>query len=297
MATPSKNFSDPTTLSRIGPVLPHTDAPILKHAAIPFVWEVAPVDTTLPYTAPRLGPVMPKSSVPKIPIPPMGKQVILAFPVIYKEKPLPPPAVVRDPEVFWITPTVANPNFLPYTSTHMAENFDLFNFMPLVYREIDETDGSFQVFVWAFNQMWAELIYEAEAMPSNLVFSESTDFIADLANHHGNPFQFLTEAQLRRAVDNLSHIYARRGEEEGTKHVVWYLTGVQIDIIQDYEYSWKLGTSQLGFDTILCSRNAPMFRVILPWGLDDETIDNVKSIIQFMRPANLYYRFVIDSGE
>lgn len=208
------------------------------------------------------------------------------------QSPEPEPVVPRTSPVWWVYPKVDNTNNLPASDVYQAEEFDLFNFLPFVYREIDETDGSFQNWVWVFNQIWAQLLYESTSIPSHVIFSDTTRLIKEVCDARGNPFQFLNDTQLRRAADNLIHIYKRRGDQDGIVHVVWFLLGVRIQIAQDFEFCWRVGISKLGVDTILSSHEAPRFNVTIPSNLSAELQSQVKSIVRFMKPAHLYYRFV-----
>lgn len=86
MASPTKNFQNPTTLSRLGPVMPvNAVAPrlavMLTAGFLPnnfHKWWTVQVDVQ----GPRSGGQM----TPRIPIPPMGRQLILTFPPIYKSR-------------------------------------------------------------------------------------------------------------------------------------------------------------------------------------------------------------------
>lgn len=86
MASPTKNFQDPTTLSRMGPVMPVNavvprlavmlTAGWMPHNFHPWVLVQGGVQ------GPRVGGQM----TPRIPTPPMGRQLILTFPPIYKSR-------------------------------------------------------------------------------------------------------------------------------------------------------------------------------------------------------------------
>ena len=225
----------------------------------------------------------------KVPTPPMGTLIINTFPAIYKERPTPTPVVPRTSPVWWVYPKIPNANELPVDQVAQAADFDLFDFLPMVYREADETDGSMQQWVWAFNQIWAELVYQAASFPSNTVFSGTTKLIKELCDARGNPFQFLDDNQLRRAADCLIHIYKRRGDNDGIVHTVWFLLGVRITIQYDYDWCWQLGKHRLGTETVLSSVNAPMFKVTIPSGVSDAVKAQVTAIVQFMKPANLQF--------
>lgn len=86
MATPFKNFTDPTGLSAmtasvpmVQPGLPSLGFGLLAWMPFTFIpWAmVLPGALARPLTA---------GMVPRIPIPPMGRQILLTFPPIYRER-------------------------------------------------------------------------------------------------------------------------------------------------------------------------------------------------------------------
>jgi len=167
-------------------------------------------------------------------------------------------------------------------------SFDLFDFLPNISREVDEADGSFQSFVWGFNQIWADLLTTVEAMPSNLLDPKTTPLIQDLATHRGNPFQCFNDTQLRKIADNLAYIYKRRGDTTGLVNVIRFILGLEATIEMDYSFCWQLGQtgrSELQSQSILSSRNSPFFKISVPGDtLPDEVKTQIVTLIQFMKP-------------
>lgn len=88
MAAPTKNFIDPTYLSRLGPVFPAPEAGQLRMPLANFfgvVPRLTPAAGMIPFLV-KPGPYFPPAVVNRIPTPPMGKLVILTFPPIYRER-------------------------------------------------------------------------------------------------------------------------------------------------------------------------------------------------------------------
>jgi hypothetical protein len=193
--------------------------------------------------------------------------------------------------MFWVDPVVTDTAGMPEAQSQ-AQQFDLLNFLPMVFREVDETDGSFQNFAWVFNQMWAQLTYDAATTTERITNPEITPLIRELCNSRGNPFQFLSDSELRRVADSLFSIYKRRGSEPGTIHAVWYLLGVSISIEWDYNYSWRLGQDRLNVSTILSSRSSRVFRVSILQAVSPELYEHVHAVIQFMRPAYMQFHLI-----
>jgi len=88
MATPVKNFTDPTALSRLSPVFfatirtPKLWSPFTQVAMLPndfhrFTLMMTGVASSLFFTNIRN---------PRIPLPPMGRQMVLTFPPVYKSR-------------------------------------------------------------------------------------------------------------------------------------------------------------------------------------------------------------------
>lgn len=90
MAAPVKAFIDPTFLSRLGPSTPIKPLYLKLSTPKPGVGAQVVVQTPearvipIPLVA---GPAKDKLHLfPKVPTPPMGRQIIITFPPIYKER-------------------------------------------------------------------------------------------------------------------------------------------------------------------------------------------------------------------
>jgi hypothetical protein len=91
MATPSKNLQDPTGISNYRDTRPVKLPPIHDAAKIRALGQMAlmPWDriTKWALAIPGLLSPRPMPQVPvKVPVPPMGRQMILTFPPIYRER-------------------------------------------------------------------------------------------------------------------------------------------------------------------------------------------------------------------
>lgn len=121
-------------------------------------------------------------------------------------------------------------------------------FIPGVYSDTD-ADGSLADFIAAFDTMHDQLQSASESIPTaNQPRNALLAFQKYIADHYGNPFYFMTPERWQEGAkaENLMLMYAMRGNAPGIEHVVYYLTGVRITVLQDFDYAWELDVSQLG---------------------------------------------------
>ena len=179
-----------------------------------------------------------------------------------------------------------------------GSGFDLFDFLPLVYRQVDAADGSFQAFVWGFNQIWGNLLTAVESIPGTILDPNTTPLLDQLAAQRGNPFQCLSDTQLRKVIPDLIYIYQRRGSVQGIISAVRFILGINISITQDFSFNWKLGTGILGFSTVMTSRTDRVFQVMITSGLTPDIQVQITAIIQFMKPVFMRFRLIpLDMGQ
>jgi hypothetical protein len=86
MAAPVKNFTDPTTLSKLGPDVP---MPLVQPGIPTFGMSqtICLIWNPYPWALTQLGTMGPKPVIQealRIPTPPMGRQMVLTFPPVYR---------------------------------------------------------------------------------------------------------------------------------------------------------------------------------------------------------------------
>lgn len=166
---------------------------------------------------------------------------------------------------------------------NFADETSLLNLLPRTYRESD-LDGSLQAFFAALDGVWSTIVTDMEEFDTKIL-TPSTSMLSYYLDHRGNPFTFpLSTAQQRLLVDGLFKIYRLRGSEDGLVFTINYLLGLQCTIQYDFEYSWRLGVSRLGIDTILLSEPKPTAHLFIPGELTPEILTAVQAIADFMKP-------------
>jgi len=117
----------------------------------------------------------------------------------------------------------------------------------------------------------------------------------------GNPFSFdLDVDQKRRLIRTLVEMYQLKGTKVGIIAVVRFFLGIEIDIVAFTEEGWILGESELGEDTILgpgSSRERYSFDVIAPVLLTDEQREQIRDIVEYMKPAHTHLVNIIEPEE
>lgn len=108
----------------------------------------------------------------------------------------------------------------------------------------------------------------------------------------GNPFTFeLDVDEKRRLVRTLVDMYQLKGTKVGIVSVVRFFVGIEIDIVAFTEEGWILGVSELDVDTVLgpgTSRERYSFDVISPVTLTDEQREQIRTIVEYMKPAHTH---------
>lgn len=174
---------------------------------------------------------------------------------------------------------------------NFADETSLLNLLPRTYREAD-LDGSLQAFFSALDGVWSIIVTDMGEFDSKIL-TPSDSMLSYYLEHRGNPFEFpLSVEQQRLLVDGLFRIYQLRGSEEGLVHTINYLLGLQCTMQYDFEYSWRLGVSSLGIDTILLSEPKPTAHLSIPGELTPEVLTAVQAIVDFMKPHWLDVRCI-----
>ncbi len=115
-------------------------------------------------------------------------------------------------------------------------------YIPALYLEAD-ADSSLSDFIAAYDEVHDELIAAIETIPTaNQPRNAPLEFQDYIAAHYGNPFPFMTAERWQEGnrAENLVYIYSLRGTASGIKSVVQYLCGINITILQNFEYCWEL---------------------------------------------------------
>jgi hypothetical protein len=87
MPAPVKAFSNPTTLNWLSPLdLPKNAVKTINSPGITAALMPSAPDYTLVVVAGMLDKSLPLNQVKTIPLPPMGRQMLLTFPPVYKER-------------------------------------------------------------------------------------------------------------------------------------------------------------------------------------------------------------------
>lgn len=114
----------------------------------------------------------------------------------------------------------------------------------------------------------------------------------------GNPFSFdLDVDEKRRLIRTLVDMYQLKGTKVGIISVVRFFLGIEIDIIAFTEEGWILGESELGDTTILgpgTSRERYSFDVESPVTLTDEQREQIRDIVEYMKPAHTHLVRIIE---
>ena len=160
----------------------------------------------------------------------------------------------------------------------------LINLLPPIYKQVD-ADNSLAYLIQGLDQVWGDMIDNESLFVANVALAKTTLLIDDWLDSMGNPFKFLSDtASKQRLAQNLLYIYKRRGRRQAVIDVVRFLLGINITITMDYEASWVLGVSKLGADTVLFSAENRWFLINYPAGITADQLQNIKYIVNFMKP-------------
>lgn len=108
----------------------------------------------------------------------------------------------------------------------------------------------------------------------------------------GNPFEFdLSADEKRRLIRTLVEMYQRKGTRVGIVSVVRFFLGLEIEVIAFTDEAWVLGVHELDEETILgpgTSRERFSFEVVSPVALEEEQREQLRAIIEYMKPAHTH---------
>lgn len=124
--------------------------------------------------------------------------------------------------------------------------------VPAIYTESD-TDGSLAAFISVFDNAHAEVITAIESVATvNQPRLTPSKFIQDIAAHYSSPFPFMTTERWQDGtkLESLVYIYSTRGTKPGIVNAIRYLCGIDVILLQDFEYCWILNVSPLAGGSI-----------------------------------------------
>lgn len=168
--------------------------------------------------------------------------------------------------------------------------------LPAVYTEVD-ADGTQAALVTAYDGVHEVLLEDIAQLGHVAIAQKTLDvFLPNVADRYGNPFKFLSTGRMKGRVENLASIYRRRGTKVGIIATCYYLCGIIPQIVEDFEWGWTLGVSKLEMDTRLVASKSSSFWVKIPNSVPDNVRKEMETIINFMKPARVQWRYVLTEG-
>lgn len=207
-------------------------------------------------------------------------------------------------------PVVAPDNeaaFLGFTPDIPAtRSFDLYRFMPLSIRQLDQAlNRDLERFIAIIQEVedlilclidrWSRIL-DPDSAPENFIDA----MLLDLAN----PFFDLGLGPLsttdkRRLVFVLVQIYKQKGTCKGLKNAIRFFVGVEIDCeeLNLLETEWELGVSELSISTVLGQGDRFFlyaFRIISEVALTAAQRTAIDIICEYMKPAHTHCLGIIE---
>jgi len=114
----------------------------------------------------------------------------------------------------------------------------------------------------------------------------------------GNPFPFdLSLVDKRRLLNILVAVYREKGTSAGISNAIRFFLGLEVDISSYAGESLLLGESLLGEDWVLgpSTHFSPYaFEVIVPRALSDEERRRLRTIVDYMKPAQTHFTRLVE---
>lgn len=174
-----------------------------------------------------------------------------------------------------------------------GRRFELWLMVPQMNREQDVSRDLYKT-IAVFQEVVDLLLCDVDRWTDILDVDVAAErYLDQMLITLGNPFAFeLDEGSKRRLIRTLVDMYRLKGTKAGIISVVRFFMGLEIDIVSFTDEGWILGESELGVDTILgpgTLRERFSFDVISPVFLTDEQRAQIRSIVEYMKPAHTHH--------
>ena len=186
--------------------------------------------------------------------------------------------------------------FVP--ATPARRRFDLYGPLPELNRREDET-GDLRRFLACLQEITDLLVPGIDGFTDILDPDRSTESFLDLMlGELGNPFPFdLSLGDKRRLLNILVAVYREKGTSAGISNAIRFFLGLEVDISSYAGESLLLGESLLGEDWVLgpSTHFSPYaFEVIVPRALSDEERRRLRTIVDYMKPAQTHFTRLVE---
>lgn len=181
-------------------------------------------------------------------------------------------------------------------------NFAMWDDFIPAYNKRNDTSGDNQRLVRCLDEVTQLLIHDIDTLTNlqdvDLLPSNALDLtLASL----GNPFLFLDDdLTKRKTIAGLVQTFKDKGTDRGIENAVLFFLGIPV-IVQAFnlEDGWILGSSSLGYDTILGTSEAFLrysFEIVTSTTLTSDQQTVITQIVNQIQPAHTHFvRFVVAS--
>lgn len=188
-----------------------------------------------------------------------------------------------------------------------GRDFDAWRMIPRKNRDEDAGIGDLRRMIEVFKEVCALMLCDVDEWTDIIDPDKAPEVFLDaMLCDLGNPFEFdLDVLQKRKLVQILVDIYRQKGTGVGIINAIRFFLGIEVEIVSFAAEGWELGIdelSEIGQDGTPPAILGPgtsfakySFEVIAPVILTDEQREQIKDIVDLMKPAHTHCVNLIDA--
>jgi phage tail-like protein len=183
-----------------------------------------------------------------------------------------------------------------------ARALELIRMLPELNRQMDQT-GDLRNFMAVLQDVLELLLSEIDRFADIFDPDRAPEpFLDHMLEDLGNPFAFdLTTLQKRRLLSVLVQIYQQKGTAAGIRNAIRFFLGVDVTSVDSFHgTTMVLGESQLGVDWVLGPSDSfarYAFNITVSRRLTETERQQIRQIVDLMRPAHTHFIDIIEPGE
>ncbi len=195
----------------------------------------------------------------------------------------------------------------PFLDCFVPRNFRMRDLFPsrIVAEDEQRGDGFLAKFLDALDKVVNDAFNRVDCFPTVIDPLRCPTFLLDqLLFHYGSPFTLeegLDDTKKRQLVSVLFLMYSLKGTCIGIESALRFIYGINVtECVQPNIECWELGVSELNITTILCPSNAfqrRSFSLMVDVNLTDKQRDQMRNIVDWMKPANTHFIRFIEPGD
>lgn len=189
---------------------------------------------------------------------------------------------------------------VPYPAEFGNRDVDMYRMLPKVANRDQDLNGDARTMIRIFQDVLNVMLAEIDRYPTIYDPARALEpFLDAMLVSRGNPFRFAdaTINDKRQLLSVLVPLYRQKGTAAGIINAIRFFLALDAEVRSLHVSGWVLGTSALGFDTVLGPSEVIdilSFDVVVPRALNDAERARVLEIVRIMRPNHTRLRAIVE---